>query len=118
MALEMGGYVGGSQAGTQEQTASVTLRVPADRFDELLTRLQELPDVALMSMSTREEDVTRQIVDLDARIRNLEASEASSAPNGSRTSSPSRAGSTRSAARSSSSRLSSRPSRARPRFRP
>jgi Domain of unknown function (DUF4349) len=77
MALEMGGYVGGSQAGTQEQTASVTLRVPADRFDELITRLQELPDVELMSMSTREEDVTRQIVDLDARIRNLEASEAS-----------------------------------------
>jgi hypothetical protein len=77
MAVEMGGYVGGSQAGTQEQTASVTLRVPAERFDELITRLQELPDVELVSMSTREEDVTRQIVDLDARIRNLQASEAS-----------------------------------------
>src|SRR5918992_2723689 len=77
MAVEMGGYVGGSQAGTSDQTASVTLRVPADRFDELITRLQELPDVELVSMSTREEDVTRQIVDLDARVRNLQASEAS-----------------------------------------
>src|SRR5918999_1366347 len=71
------GAAGGSRAGTSDQTASVTLRVPAARFDELITRLQELPDVELVSMSPREEDVTRQIVDLDARIRNLEASEAS-----------------------------------------
>src|SRR5918992_5793777 len=73
MAVEMGGYVGGSQAGTSDQTASVTLRVPADRFDELITRLQELADVEVVSMSTREEDVTGQIVDLAARVRNLEA---------------------------------------------
>jgi Domain of unknown function (DUF4349) len=77
MAVEVGGYVGGSQAGTLDQSASVTLRVPADRFDEVLTRLQELDDVEVASMSTREEDVTSQVVDLGARIRNLEASEAS-----------------------------------------
>ena len=77
MAVEVGGYVGGSQAGTLDQSASVTLRIPADRFDEVLTRLQELEDVELISMSTREEDVTGQVVDLEARIRNLEASEAS-----------------------------------------
>jgi hypothetical protein len=77
MALEVGGYVGGSQAGTLDQMATVTLRIPAERFDEVLTRLQELDDVDLISMSTREEDVTGQVVDLEARIRNLEASEAS-----------------------------------------
>jgi uncharacterized protein DUF4349 len=77
MAVEVGGYVGGSQAGTLDQSASVTLRVPAERFDEVLTRLQELSDVEVISMSTREEDVTGQVVDLEARIRNLEASEAS-----------------------------------------
>ena len=77
MALELGGYVGGSQAGTRAEPALVTLRVPADRFDELLGRLQELTDVEVVSMSTREEDVTGQVVDLAARIRNLEASEAS-----------------------------------------
>ena len=77
LAAELGGYVGGSQAGTLDQAASVTLRVPAERFDELLTRLQELTDVEVVSMSTREEDVTGQVVDLAARIRNLEASEAS-----------------------------------------
>lgn len=77
LALEMGGYVGGSQAGTLDETATVTLRVPAERFDEVITRLQELSDVEVVSMGTREEDVTGQIVDLEARIRNLEASEAS-----------------------------------------
>jgi uncharacterized protein DUF4349 len=77
MAVEVGGYVGGSQAGTLDQSASVTLRVPAERFDEVLTRLQEMDDVEVTSISTREEDVTSQVVDLGARIRNLEASEAS-----------------------------------------
>jgi len=77
MAVDLGGYVGGSQAGTLDESASITLRVPADRFDELLSRLQELADVEVVSMATREEDVTGQIVDLEARIRNLEASEAS-----------------------------------------
>ncbi len=73
----LGGYVGGSQAGTLEESATLTLRVPADRFEELLARLHELEDVDVVSESTSERDVTREIVDLDARIRNLEASEAS-----------------------------------------
>jgi Domain of unknown function (DUF4349) len=77
MAVEMGGYVGGSQAGTLDESASVTLRIPADRFDELLTRLHELEDVEVTSESTREQDVTREIIDLEARVRNLEASEES-----------------------------------------
>jgi hypothetical protein len=74
LATELGGYVGGSQAGTLEDSASLTLRIPADRFEDALTRLHEL-DGKVLSESTREEDVTSQIVDLDARIKNLEASE-------------------------------------------
>jgi hypothetical protein len=77
IALELGGYVGGSQAGTLEESATLTVRVPAARFDELLARLHELEDTEVISEATREEDVTRQIVDLEARIRNLQASEAS-----------------------------------------
>jgi hypothetical protein len=73
----VGGYVGGSQAGTLEESATLTLRVPAARFEELLARLHELESVEVVSESTTERDVTREIVDLDARIRNLEASEAS-----------------------------------------
>jgi Domain of unknown function (DUF4349) len=77
LAVELGGYVGGSQAGTAADPAMLTLRVPAEQFDELLTRLGELSDVEVVSTSSREQDVTGQIVDLGARIRNLEASEAS-----------------------------------------
>lgn len=77
MADELRGYVGGSQAGTLDEAATVTLRVPAERFEEILARIQELTDVDVVSMSTREEDVTGQVVDLEARIRNLVASEAS-----------------------------------------
>jgi len=75
-ALELGGYVGGSQAGSNDQGATLTLRVPAARFDEALERLRAL-DGEVVAEATRESDVTRQIIDLGARIANLEASEAS-----------------------------------------
>jgi len=77
MADELGGYVGGSQAGTLDESASLTLRIPAARFDELLARLHEMEEVEVVSEATNEQDVTRDIVDLEARIRNLEASEES-----------------------------------------
>jgi hypothetical protein len=74
--LELGGYVGGSQAGSREDGATLTLRIPAARFDEALQRLRAL-EGEVIAEATRESDVTRQIVDLAARIANLEASEAS-----------------------------------------
>jgi len=74
MALQLGGYVGGSQAGTLEDSATLTLRIPADRFEEALAQLHEL-EGKVLSEATREEDVTSAIVDLEARIANLEASE-------------------------------------------
>ncbi len=74
--LELGGYVGGSQAGTEDQGAMLTLRIPAARFDEALERLRALEGTVLVE-ATRESDVTRQVIDLGARIANLEASEAS-----------------------------------------
>ena len=76
LALELGGYVGGSQAGSGDQGATLTLRVPAARFDEVLARLRDL-DGEVIAEATRESDVTRQVIDLGARIANLEASEAS-----------------------------------------
>lgn len=76
LAVELGGYVGSSQAGSVEQSATLTLRIPAERFADALLGLREL-DGEVVSEATREEDVTTQIVDLEARIANLEASEAS-----------------------------------------
>ena len=76
LAAGIGGYIGGSQAGTLEDSATLTLRIPASRFDEALARLRELGGT-VVGESTQEQDVTSQIVDLEARIANLEASEAS-----------------------------------------
>jgi hypothetical protein len=76
MALELGGYVGGSQAGTLEDAATLTLRIPAARFDDALAGLHGL-DAKVVAEATRESDVSSQIVDLEARIANLEASESS-----------------------------------------
>ncbi|MEP7081988.1 MAG: DUF4349 domain-containing protein [Chloroflexota bacterium] len=76
LALELGGYVGDSQAGTLDQSATLTLRIPASRFGDALIALDEL-EGDVISEATREQDVTTQIVDLEARIANLEASEAS-----------------------------------------
>jgi hypothetical protein len=73
-ALQLGGYVGGSQAGTLDDSATLTLRIPAARFDDALAALHELDGKVLVE-ATREEDVTASIVDLTARIDNLEASE-------------------------------------------
>ena len=76
LAVELGGYVGDSQAGTLDQSATLTLRIPAGRFGDALIALHEL-DGEVIAEATREQDVTTQIVDLEARIANLEASEAS-----------------------------------------
>jgi hypothetical protein len=40
LAVELGGYVGDSQAGTLDQSATVTLRIPANRFGDALIALR------------------------------------------------------------------------------
>jgi len=76
MAVELGGYVGGSQAGTLEDRATLTIRIPAATFEDALARLHGM-DATVVAEATREQDVTTQVVDLGARIDNLQASEAS-----------------------------------------
>ena len=96
LALQLGGYVGSSQIGggtpypvdpyqpqpdgvlekvpTFTGTASLTLRIPANRFDEAITKLHAF-DGTVVVEATREEDVTSQLVDVEARLKNLKASE-------------------------------------------
>ena len=76
LAVELGGYVGGSQAGTLDDRATLTIRIPATSFDEAIARLHEM-DAEVKAEATREQDVTGQVVDLEARIDNLRASETS-----------------------------------------
>lgn len=70
------GYVSGSeQIGDGENvTATVTYRVPADRWEEALTALRSLA-IKVVAERTGTEDVTGQVVDLRARIANLKATE-------------------------------------------
>ncbi|QOR70345.1 DUF4349 domain-containing protein [Ruania alkalisoli] len=55
-------------------SASMTLRVPADELEGMLADLADLGDVRDVSQDS--EDVTRTLVDLDARISALETSTA------------------------------------------
>lgn len=76
LAGELGGYVARSRTWhTEEQlSASLTLRVPADRLNTALEKLRALA-LEVDSESISGEDVTQEYVDLEARLRNEEAYE-------------------------------------------
>jgi hypothetical protein len=75
----MGGYVGASQtANVDDQPyAQITYRIPVDRWEDALEAVRGLngDTTEVVSEQTDSVDVTSQVVDLDARIRNLQASE-------------------------------------------
>jgi hypothetical protein len=72
----IGGYIGSSQISREGDDiyATVTYRIPSDRWDEGLEALRALATEVLYEQTDAVE-VTSQIVDLDARITNLRASE-------------------------------------------
>ena len=73
--IGIGGFIGASQQYRDGDNvyATITYRIPADRWEDALDGLRRLgTEVAEQTDSA---DVTGQIVDLDARIRNLKASE-------------------------------------------
>jgi Domain of unknown function (DUF4349) len=74
IALSLDGYVSDSRTGGEHDSATVTLRIPADRFEQALDRLHGMKGEVKVE-ATKDEDVTSSIVDLDARIQNLRASE-------------------------------------------
>jgi hypothetical protein len=76
-ANELNGYVVSSdQSGTKDITyGRIAIRVPSDRFNEALDRLRKLA-VKVPNESTSSQDVTEEYTDLQAQLRNLEATEA------------------------------------------
>lgn len=70
------GYVAGSSiAGRDEsQYARLTLRIPAERFDQVVADLRNLA-IEVDSVSTSSQDVTEEYTDLEASLRNLRAVE-------------------------------------------
>ena len=76
-ARERGGFVSNANerrhtaAGGNYTTGTVTYRVPADEYESFLATVNETGTVVSAQQST--EDVTDQLVDLDARLRTLRA---------------------------------------------
>lgn len=73
-ANELGGYVVSVQtSGSDEYLSSViTFRVPAERFEEALAGVEGLAR-RVLSRGVSGDDVTEEFVDLESRLRNLEA---------------------------------------------
>jgi hypothetical protein len=76
----LGGYVGASStsnADDDQPTAEITYRIPSDRWEEALDALRGLNGLTtkVAREQTQAVEVTGQVVDLEARIRNLRASE-------------------------------------------
>jgi hypothetical protein len=61
-ARDVGGYL------SSRQDAAVTVRVPRDRFDDAVARIEKLGDVTHRDIKA--EDVTDEFVDLQARLKN------------------------------------------------
>jgi hypothetical protein len=77
IATDLDGYVVSSnKQGNQDATyGQVSIRVPSNRFGEAFDRLRKLA-VNVPNESTNSQDVTEQYTDLQAQLRNLEATEA------------------------------------------
>ncbi|MEO5941262.1 MAG: DUF4349 domain-containing protein [Candidatus Limnocylindrales bacterium] len=71
----LGGYIGASQQQRSDDkiVASVTYRIPVARWEDALDAIRRLGTE--IGEQTDAVEVTGQLVDLDARIRNLKASE-------------------------------------------
>jgi hypothetical protein len=76
--LATGGYVGASQESNDgdRSVATITYRIPATRWEGAIDDLRGLAS-KVVAEQTQATEVGGQIVDLEARIRNLRASEAS-----------------------------------------
>jgi hypothetical protein len=57
------------------ESAHLTLRVPVDRFGDVIVRLRDVA-VEVRSITTGSNDVTEEVTDIEATIRNLRAVEA------------------------------------------
>jgi hypothetical protein len=82
LATEMGGYVVSSSKyqttgnnGVEVPEAQVVIRVPAEKLDEALNRIKA-DVVEIRGDSRTGQDVTADYVDLQSRLKNLEATEA------------------------------------------
>jgi hypothetical protein len=85
MADEMGGYMVNSNTyktttyqGNEVPNATLTIRVPAEKLDEALTKIKDLvedKEIDIISEDISGQDVTSEVNDLESQLRNLQAAE-------------------------------------------
>jgi hypothetical protein len=77
IADELGGYVVSSNKHADGETiaGSISIRVPVERFDEALGKIRKLA-IEVPYENTAGTDITEEYTDLEAQLRNLEATEA------------------------------------------
>ena len=75
--LATGGYIGASEESDtgDRPVATITYRIPSDRWEDAISALRALA-TKVVAERTQATEVGGQIVDLEARLRNLRASEA------------------------------------------
>ena len=83
MAEDMGGFVVSANmykevlgSGAEVPRASITVRVPAEKLNAALDLIRAESEQAPISESMNSQDVTNEYVDLQSRLKNLEAAEA------------------------------------------
>ncbi len=72
IATDAGGFVADEQERARDEEVDITVRVPADRFDDVREDVEALGDVVEQSVDAR--DVTAEMVDVESRIASLRAS--------------------------------------------
>ena len=77
LALQAGGFLISSETygGENASSASLTIRVPVDRFDQIRAQISKL-GLRVESEKLEAQDVSKQYVDVSARLRNFRAQEA------------------------------------------
>jgi hypothetical protein len=76
VARDMDGYVVSSRKYENDNVrGSISIRVPSDRFEDALEQLRHLA-IAVPDERTSSVDVTEEYIDLEARLHNLEVTEA------------------------------------------
>lgn len=83
MAEQMGGYVVSANlyqsrlaSGVEVPRASITVRVPVERLNEAIERIEAESDRLPLNKTIDSQDVTSEYTDLQSRLRNLQAAEA------------------------------------------
>lgn len=83
MAEELGGFIVLASlyktqldSGAEVPRASITIRIPADKLEDALARIESESDRAPLQKNINSQDITSEYTDLQSRLRNLEDAEA------------------------------------------